>query len=188
MRVEALKMDKDQAREAYLKYQGQRDHMTAADREIASIYRRIAQGHTVIRAFESIRTAGFDIRGLPKLAIMRADQKVCVWSQTQNDAGEFRNGRGWQYSSARDRRLRVEWPGLKRTDNQFEAIVPLIPVHLRPKKGLAQYHILWEAEWSKAYPRDPYLLRRFGGDAWLVVAAWDLTDVERAVMAQRLSG
>jgi len=33
---------------------------------------------------------------------------------------------------------------------------------------------------------DPYLLRRFGGDAWLVVAAWDLTDVERAVMSQRV--
>ena len=31
------------------------------------------------------------------------------------------------------------------------------------------------------------LLRRFGGDAWLVVAAWDLTDVERAVMQNRLS-
>lgn len=32
------------------------------------------------------------------------------------------------------------------------------------------------------------VLRRFGGDAWLVVAAWDLTDVERAVMSSRLNG
>ena len=64
--------------------------------------------------------------------------------------------------------------------------MPLIPVHLRPKRGLANYHILWEAEWTRTYPADPYLLRRFSGDAWLVVAAWDLTDVERAVMSQRL--
>ena len=32
-----------------------------------------------------------------------------------------------------------------------------------------------------------YLLRRFGQDAWVVVAAWDLTAVERAVMSQSLS-
>ncbi len=64
--------------------------------------------------------------------------------------------------------------------------MPIIPVHLRPKRGLVNYHILWEAEWTKTYPADPYLLRRFGGDAWLVVAGWELTDVERAVMSQRV--
>lgn len=38
-------------------------------------------------------------------------------------------------------------------------------------------------------PKDPYLLRRIGkGDMWLVVAAWDLTEVERAALATRLNG
>jgi len=82
----------------------------------------------------------------------------------------------------------MDWPGVPDTTRwNHEAAVPLIPVHLRPKAALSNYHILWEAEWTKRYPVDPYLLRRFGGDAWLVVAAWDLTDVERAVMGSRLT-
>jgi len=37
-------------------------------------------------------------------------------------------------------------------------------------------------------PRDPYLLRRLGkGDLWLVVAAWDLTEVERAALQSRVT-
>jgi len=64
--------------------------------------------------------------------------------------------------------------------------VPLIPVHLRPRKAIDKYHVLWEADWNQ-YPVDPYLLRRFGADAWLVVAAWDLTPVERAVMSSKLN-
>jgi len=66
--------------------------------------------------------------------------------------------------------------------------VPLIPVHLRPKRGLANYHILWEAEWRRLPPVDPLLIRRLGkGDLWVVVAAWDLTEVERAAIAARMS-
>jgi hypothetical protein len=69
-----------------------------------------------------------------------------------------------------------------------EALVPSVPVHLRPKRGLASYHVLWEAEWTKVVPRDPYLLRRIGrADLWLVCAAWELTEVERAALATRLA-
>lgn len=65
--------------------------------------------------------------------------------------------------------------------------MPLIPVHLRPRHALDNYHVLWEAEWSRVVPRDPYLLRRIGNaDLWLVLAAWDLTEVERAALATRV--
>jgi len=67
-------------------------------------------------------------------------------------------------------------------------MVPLVPVHLRPKRGLANYHVLWEAEWERIVPRDPLLLRQIGrGDMWLVVAQWDLTEVERAALSARIS-
>ena len=66
--------------------------------------------------------------------------------------------------------------------------MPVIPVHLRPRRGLQNYHVLWEAEWERIPPRDPMLLRRIGrGDMSLVVAAWDLTEVERAALATRFS-
>lgn len=62
-----------------------------------------------------------------------------------------------------------------------------IPVGTRD----ASCHILWEVEvWSDTRlgpqaDRDPYLLRYLGGDLWMVLGEWDLTDLERAVMAGR---
>ncbi len=65
--------------------------------------------------------------------------------------------------------------------------MPIVPINLRPKRGLANYHILWEAEWHNVVPVDPLLLRRLGkGDLWLVVAAWDLTEVEQAALTARI--
>jgi hypothetical protein len=184
MKVEALtQVNRDQARELWQKYQTHRHYQTPADAEIAAIYKRIAQGKTVIRALESIRAAGLNADGFPKLAICRADMQVCSWHPRRN-ACDF--GESFGRSNSR-KTVRMEWEGLNSPAWKAEAIVPIIPVHLRPRRGLANYHILWEAEWTKRYPVDPYLLRRFGGDAWLVVAAWDLTDVERAVMSSRLT-
>lgn len=190
MKVEALtSIDKDQARDLWQKYQTHKHYQTPADAEIAAIYKRIGQGKTVIRAFESIRAAGLDEQGCPKLAITRADQSLCYWTARHN---ECTFGERWPKANARRLNTTMEWSGLgdvRRGFTQkhvYEAQVPIIPVHLRPRRGLANYHILWEAEWTKRYPIDPFLLRRFGGDAWLVVAAWDLTEVERAVMSSRL--
>jgi len=190
MKVEALtQVDREQARELWQKYQTHRTYQSPADAEIAAIYKRIAQGKTVIRALESIRTAGVDEKGLPKLAIARADVPLCYWHTRRNGECQFNNSRWMNYQNKialKSRTIPIDWPGVPNHSEVHEAIVPLIPVHLRPKRGLQNYHILWEAEWTKRYPVDPFLLRRFGGDAWLVVAAWDLTDVERAVMSSRI--
>lgn len=53
------------------------------------------------------------------------------------------------------------------------------------------FFILWEVEnWSDrpltAVPdRDPLLLKHISGDLYTVEAAWDLTDLEQAIMARR---
>jgi hypothetical protein len=182
MKVESLQMiDPAQAAELYRKYQEHRAYQKPHDAEIARIYREIARGRTVIRALESIRAAGLDAEGFPKLAICPAHMPTCFWRPGSNVC-TF--GPRSPRSNQRSGIVRMDWPGLRTGLWEGEAIVPLIPIHLRPKRGLQNYHILWEAEWAKRYPVDPYLLRRFGGDAWIVVAAWDLTDVERAVMSQ----
>lgn len=189
MKVEQLQVDPTHARELWQKYQSHVHRQTPADAEIAAIYKRIAQGKTVIRALESIRAAGMNTEGLPKLAIARADTSRCYFHTNSRGEVQFRDGRLWNHQNKialKSRTVTMDWPGVTQQKFTPEAVVPLIPVHLRPKRGLANYHILWEAEWTKRYPVDPFLLRRFGGDAWLVVAAWDLTDVERAVMSSRL--
>ena len=183
MKVEALQtITPGAAAELYRKYQEHRAYQTPYDAEIASIYKQIARGRTVIRALESIRAAGLDTEGFPRLAIAPAHLTVCRWSAGTNSCVYGPVGR----TRAERNFVRMDWPGIGSGRRQWagEAVVPLIPVHLRPKRGLQNYHVLWEAEWTKRYPVDPFLLRRFGGDAWLVVAAWDLTDVERAVMSQ----
>lgn len=189
MKVETLKMDPERARELWRKYQSHRAHQAPHDAEIAAIYKRIAQGKTVIRAFESIRAAGVDERGLPRLAIARADAPS-IWLNQREQRVQFGESRWTNYRAKiahTSKTVVMDWPGFRMPNGQFQATVPIIPVHLRPKRGLANYHILWEVEWTKRYPVDPYLLRRFGGDAWLAVAAWNLTDVERAVMSNRLN-
>lgn len=199
MKVEQLKMDPEKARELYADYARHRDRMRPEDQEIATIYRQIARGQTVIRALESIRAAGVDERGLPKLAIAPAHLTEC-WYRVQHASdranSSVRFGKRWAQDRERKGVVRMPWPHVPTPDEkvgqgrqwEFCAAVPLIPIHLRPKASLDRYHILWEAEWTKRYPIDPFLLRRFGGDAWLVVAAWDLTPVERAVMEQRMNG
>lgn len=198
MDVQKLNVDQDKAQELWRRYQTHRAYQTPADAEIEAIYKRIAKGATVIRALESIRVAGLNAEGLPKLAICRAHVSQC-WLHLSTHTATFNSIRNPRSNDTRSM-VQVDWPdfirdhkvAMKLPANQhmpryeYEARVPLIPVHIRPRRGLANYHILWEAEWTKRYPVDPYLLRRIGGDAWLVVAAWDLTDVERAVMSSRV--
>jgi hypothetical protein len=45
--------------------------------------------------------------------------------------------------------------------------------------------ILWEAEWQHV-PSDPLLLRHITGPLYAVLASWDLTELERAVLSRRL--
>jgi hypothetical protein len=158
------------------------------DREIQKAYKLIAAGRVIIRALESVKVAGVNDQGYPKLAICRADAVTCECRMNRDGSarmsfGEFRaRGETKIFDFGAD-----SFP--RRTDWGIEgrAALPLIPVHLRPRTALDAYHILWEAEWRRIPPRDPYLLRRLAGDMWVVVAAWDLTEVERAAMATRIS-
>lgn len=189
MQTERLVVDREKARELYQEYRKHQHWSAPIDQEIQRTYRLIAQGRVVIRALESIRGAGLGSDGFPKLAIVRADATEC-WLDVNSHYIRFGMKRR-QYDN--ERRQFIDLPGnaLPGIKSQWDcrAIVPLIPLHLRPRRGLANYHILFEAEWSRVVPKDPMLLRRLGkGDLWLVVAAWDLTPVEQAALAARLNG
>lgn len=180
MNVQTLEVSQQVAAAALLEYKQHRDVYDKRDWEIERIYRAIAKGNKVISAFESIRQAGLDEKGRPRLALMRADQEVCVCeayhtdriilrSNTRSKAGEWYFDIQW-----RDRVARGPWDAV--------AMLPRIPPQHRPAQGtLGSYHLLWEADW-RDIPRDPILLRRIGRDAWIVLAAWDLTPVEMNVL------
>lgn len=184
-----LDMQKDKAMELYRAYKTHQAYQKPEDYEIMRTYKLIAQGQVVIQAIESVRSAGLNEQGLPKLAIMRAHQKECFVSVSPNGSAAFKPDR---WSNWRNKRDRIELPSgsfARQTESrEGQTILPIIPVHLRPKRGMENYHVLWEAEWRRLPPGDPFLLRQIGkGDMWLVVAAWDLTEVEKAAMRTRIN-
>lgn len=197
MQVTPITMDAARAEELYRQYLKDAHYDEPEDAAIRATYRALAKGQTVIKALESVAAAGCDEHGMPRLAIMRADQRHCYLRIT---GGTVRMGANEERSRGYRARgyggpMPFEWPtsafaGIKSKDTwheQHRAVLPIVPRRLRPKRALRSYHILWEAEWQRVVPRDPYLLRRLGtGDLWLVVAAWDLTEVERAALEHRV--
>jgi len=181
-----LAVDPAAAKKALQEYREARAVATDEDRAIMTAYRAIARGKVVIQALQSIRNAGRDERGLPKLAMVRADATRCRCEIGKTTVTFSPATATWR---ARKQRVTVDRmpeaaPGPRGWFDDGIAIVPLVPLNLRPKYGLKNYSILWEADW-KAVPHDPLLLRHLKGDLWLVLAAWDLSEVERAVLAQR---
>jgi hypothetical protein len=193
METMTVKIDREKARELYRDYLTHQNYEKPIDEEIRRTYRLIAAGRLVIQALESVRLAGQDEPGFPKLAIARADQKV-QHAYVRADGSARMAPNMWNTRrQAAARMTGFDWPPgafPRPTLRGFhgEALVPLVPLPLRPKRGLENYHILWEADWRRAVPHDPLLLRRLGqGDLWLVLAQWDLTEVERAALATRVN-
>lgn len=193
MNVEKFTMDRSQARELFKEYRKHQNYSAPIDREIQRVYQLIAQGRMMIQALASIKAAGLNTQEFPKLAIVRADAKECWFQNSRDGSAVFSMANAWNADHHHRRRIAMPAGTFAFTRERWHsqvgrAIVPLIPVHLRPKRAMANYHILWEAEWTCVVPRDPMLLRRIGkGDMWLVLAAWDLTEVERVALASRLS-
>ena len=187
METVALEMEREEAGRLMRKYREHRAYQRPIDQEIERIYRAIAKGGVVIRALESIRAAGVNEKGLPKLAICRADATECIVRIHGDGSARFADSTWVNGNTSRSRFFDFEPGSFPSAAKSGKAIVPLIPIDVRPARGLQNYHVLFEAIWSPVPPVDPFLLRRIGsGDSWLVVAAWELTEVERAVMADRI--
>ena len=170
------------------------------DGELMRGYKAIMKGTPLIRLTAAIKAGGADAQGRPKIAIARADEANGVtFSRDRDGAVVFQpHRRTWGAAriTANDRRFILPDETLPpRQTNGFinagiwVAILPIIPPRLRPHHALSGYHLLWEAVWSEATvrraPRDPALLKRLGGDMFAVLAVWDLTELERAVLEMR---
>lgn len=190
METTMITLDRDEALKMLRKYKEHRAYQTPIDHEIEQIYRLITRGKVVIKALESVVQAGVDEDGLPKLALVRADAAKCFLQMSSDGSARFSAEPVVNGHTAMSKFFSFP-PGsfIGRRPHRWraEAIVPHIPPDIRPKRGIQNYHILFEAIWEPTPPIDPLLLRRIGkGDTWLVVGAWNLTEVERAVIAGRI--
>lgn len=194
METAKITVSASEAQRLYREYRDHKHSATPIDDEIRRVYREIAKGKVVIRAIESIRAAGLGFDNLPKLALVRADEPHVSLRTTPRGGADMRaaTANTWTSRIAASKRFNFPdgtFPGIANDKwSGYRAATPHIPPHIRPRTALDQYHILFEAEWSMVPPVDPYLLRRIGeSDMWIVCGAWNLTDVERAAMATRLS-
>jgi len=190
MHTATIEIPRAKARELYRRYRANIHYSKPIDRECQRAYQLLAQGRVIIKAIESVAAAGLNAEGLPKLALCRADADICSLSMYGGGGGCRFTARGarntWQSGKE------FTFPDGTFPSNQSyrwaTSLVPTIPLPLRPARALASYHLLWEADWKQQPSADPFLLRRIGSkaDLWLVVAMWDLTEVERTVLASRI--
>lgn len=167
------------------------------DAAIAAGYEALAKGRTLISLPATIKAGGHDEQRRPRLAVARADARLC-WLQVNGDGSvAFGSDQkpGWMRGRAQGRRIvlpegtvRARHDGDPWIGHDTRAIVPIIPPEHRPRRGLERRHILFEAEWEEIPPIDPALIRHLAGDLWIVEATWDLTELERAVLAGRAAG
>jgi hypothetical protein len=158
------------------------------DEALVRAYRAVTGGAQLIRLSEAVRAGGFDDRGMPRFAVAGAGwgQVTCWWAGQHvifaDDPNRQNRGAAVGHHS-----LRIRFPDGTRPPNAYRAglaMVPPVPPGKRPRRGLlSRCHILWEAEWDMTAPRDPWLIRRVAGDLWRVLSTWDLTELERAVLA-----
>lgn len=203
MHTEQITMARAEAAELYRKYRAHKAYSEPIDWEVQRTYQLLAQGKVIIRAIDSIKAAGLDDKGLPKLALAPATATAC--HIRRDSSGSLIMGPNDDFWHTRKNQLRFReetfafpadsflvkerWSNDRRraSHTDHKAVTPPVPVDVRPRRGLDNYHVLWEAEWEPIPPRDPYLLRRIGkADLWLVVAHWDLTEVERAALSTRI--
>jgi hypothetical protein len=200
MHTELIKVPREEATLMYRKYKEHVNYAKPIDWEIQRCYQLLARGKVIIRAIESIKQAGLNREYLPKLAIAPATSAACHLRRNSNGSMVMSPDDRFHSHEARNIRFNEDtfafpaesfpiasWNPKIRISTDHKAIMPLIPVHLRPKRGMENYSVLWEAEWKRVIPVDPFLLRRIGkSDLWLVVAHWDLTAVEQGALSTRV--
>lgn len=200
MEIESFTMNTKEARRAFLEYRreirsryGSVAAASAADATTMRAYRELAKGRQVLDIRIMMREAGLLDTGMPVLAICRADAAWCRCIVDHDGAALFRDeGNRVSWSGelrARETKGDVALPvGTFDVGDRFRgcqrgrAMVPEIPIAFRPHRGIANYHILWEATWEPEPPADPLLLRHLGSGLFAVLAQWDLSPIEQAVL------
>ena len=193
MHVDKLLFSKEEALKLLQRYQTHKNYQSPVDQEIERVASLIAKGKMVVRGMGSIVGAGLNDQHLPKLAIARADAKLCHLDAYANGAASMtslmKENEWVKGNAARSRIFRFpsnSFPGVA-VKYKSQAWMPHIPPDIRPRRGIENYHVLWEALWERAPPVDPILLRQIGkNDFYVVLAQWDLTEVEREVMRSRM--
>lgn len=201
-----ITISKEKASEIYGEYkEAVKTRKEKIYHDLKKTYYHLSKGHKVLDIFEVFKKSGVDKRGEPKLAISVAGKREVHFCKEEGGAGIFyESGEKWNKSRVRlpsntfpqwegGKTGRKTWDGKEIIGILRETVktkVPIVPPYLLPTKTgkLDNYYILWEtSDWQQSEDsmpkaKDPFLLIRINANAFIVLAEWDLTKVEQAII------
>ena len=186
MDIQPITMDKKLAREHFERYRALvRKRSQKEDVALMRGFKALSQGRQIIDIVTVMKAAGVDELFRPNLAIIRADAKECFFINyiRPDEGARFTPVRSPAPNATR-RCFTLPSDALPKGAEtvRAKAMVPIVPAQYRPHDAISNYHILWEAEWQAEPPRDPVLLKRIAKYTFVVLAQWDLTELERSVL------
>lgn len=203
-------MPKDMAKEEWKKYNElikKRKEKYIEDMKKCMF--ELSKGNELIDIYKVMENAGVNKNCQPKLAISRADWTEVYFIKKDSGRGFFAGSdSSWQVKSEGYIDLQpqtfMDWArqkepiktnnGVKQADitwsianEKIKTKVPIIPVQLMPEGNLSSYYILWEVKNWEDLPetKDPLLLKRITENLFVILGAWDLTDLEQSIISGR---
>ncbi len=190
LNVSKIEMSKEEAEKMFNAYQEaieNRKHTEKYLEQLKDAYGFLKEGNAIIDIYTVFQETGTNEKGLPKLAISRAD-KPMVYITSQKNFG-YKEKQGFGSALKGDIILpNSVFPNMLKfkSDQCFKTKVPIVPAPFLPKEPLSKYYILWEVgSWEEEITpprRDPFLLKRISKNLFAVIAAWDLTELEASLI------
>lgn len=170
-------------------------------KDLKACYYQLSKGKKLIDIYAIMSKTKLDVNGEPRLAIARADWKEVFFNKRDTGTGVFSDQTKMHWDDTQKGEVGFPsqtFPNWKRKKDKdgnatsdiwrerISAGVPLIPAKFLPEGSLENYYILWEIkDWKEFIPpaRDPFLLKRLTNNLFAVLAAWDITALERSIIA-----
>jgi hypothetical protein len=192
-----IKMPKEKAKEEWKKYvELLKKRKEKYLETMKKAHYHMKQGKELIDVYKIMKQAGLSDLNEPKLAISRADIKEVFFKKRDSGTGNFEMEQGWNRSGWKtdielpQNTFSIHWE--RRTPNstweikneKIKTKVPIIPAELMPEGDLKEYYILWEPlEWQELpETKDPILLKRISQNLFVILGAWDLTELEQSII------
>jgi len=201
MNVNLITVPKEIEKQEYLAYKEALKKGKKEDylEEMKQLNYYLAKGKKVIDVFAAFENTGLNNLQQPRLAVCSAVAKDCFFEKMRSGSGAFRAyNQRWGLPKSQTNLSVIIPENIYNTwdlDEETQTIkdpllstrVPIVPVKLLPKGGLQNYHIIWEVDqWQvRRAPVDPILAKRITRNLFVVLAIWDLTELEKALVEGR---
>jgi hypothetical protein len=197
MDVSKIEVDVELAKQKYKEYlEAVKLRKSKEYNAVRRAYRALSKGYKLLDIYKAFEETGLGVDGRPKIAIVRANAKQVYFTKVRNGAARFslHAPNIWQRHETKSdvnlpEGIFSNWPTAPKevwniVDRESVTNVPIIPAHITVPHSLENYYILFEVDkWSRiSSTKDPFLLQRLNDNTFIILAEWDVSEVEAVVM------